>query len=192
MAKAKPQKVATPSKVYQLKVTLDGLKPPVWRRLLVNAAMSLADLHDVIQAAMGWTDSHLHMFTVNGESYGVPHPDDFEDVLDESRITLERVAPSAKAKFRYDYDFGDSWQHSVVVEEVLEPDPAVSYPYCVKGVRNCPPEDCGGVWGYADLVAAIADPKNPEHADLLEWAGGEFDPEAFDLDEVNALLRRFR
>ncbi len=192
MAKAKPKRGATPTRVYQIKVTLEGAKPPIWRRLLVSADMTLADVHDIIQVAMGWHNCHLHMFEVNGESYGQPHPDDFEDIHNEARITLGKVAPGEKAKIHYQYDFGDSWDHSILVEKVLEPDPAAQYPSCVKGVRNCPPEDCGGIWGYADFLAAIADPKHPEHADMVEWSGGGFDPEEFDLAAVNATLRRFR
>ena len=189
MAKAKAKKVSMVSRVYQIKVMLEASKPPIWRRLLVSADMTLADLHDTIQVAMGWSDFYLHMFTVNGESYGQPHPDDFEEVIDERKVKLGQVATGEKSKLRYQYDFGDLWDHSILVEKVLEPDPATHYPSCVKGVRNCPPEDCGGVWGYHGFLEAIADPKHPGHKDMIEWVGGEFDSEAFDLEATNAELR---
>jgi len=190
MAKTKAKKGVAPTRVYQIKVALENAKPPIWRRLLVSADMTLGELHDVIQVAMGWNDCHLHLFESGGESYGTPHPDDFEDVHDERRVMLGKVAPGEKSKLRYQYDFGDSWDHSILVEKVLDPDPSAHYPSCIKGVRHCPPEDCGGIWGYDSFLEAIADPKHPEHKEMLDWIGGEFDPEAFDLEETNAQLRR--
>ena len=176
-----------PAQVYQIKVTLDDSKPPIWRRLLVPADLSLGDLHEIIQIAMGWTDSHLHQFIIGGTYYGVPHPD-MEDTVDEDRAKLARIIPGEKFKFRYEYDFGDSWTHTILVEKILPAEPGHPYPICVTGKRNCPPEDCGGIWGYADFVDAMADPKHPEHESLKEWYGEDFDPEAFDLDEVNRIL----
>ena len=192
MAKAKPRPktAATPTQVYQIKVTLEGAKPPIWRRLLVSSDASLADLHDIIQVAMGWTDSHMHAFVINGESYGRTGPYALDDALDELRFTLNQVAPREKAKFRYEYDFGDDWRHTILVEKILPPDPKAHSPSCVKGARNCPPEDCGGVYGYEEFLDAVADPKHPEHDDMIDWAGGEFDPEAFDLEATNAELRQ--
>ena len=196
MAKAKPKRKAAPKKaapteVYQLKVTLDGLKPPVWRRVLVDGNATLDNLHWIIQLAMGWTNSHMHDFVSAGRTYGMPGPYALDDALDEGKFRLKQVAPAEQAKFRYEYDFGDDWRHTVLVEKILPPEPDTPYPVCVKGTRNCPPEDCGGIWGYADFLAAMADLNHPEHDDLTEWHGGPFDPEAFDLDEVNARLRRY-
>ena len=141
---------------------------------------------------MGWTDSHLHVFTSGGESYGVPDHDDEMEIHDERRVKLNQLLTAPKQKLRYQYDFGDSWTHEVLLEKVLAPEPGATYPRCTAGKRACPPEDCGGVWGYPDFLEAIADSEHEEHDELLEWVGGEFDPEAFDLAEVNAALRRLR
>lgn len=187
-----PRKAAAPGRLYQLKITLKGSKPSIWRRVEVADDVILARLHAIIQAAMGWTDSHLHMFSVGRASYGVPHPDDESDVHDERRVRLNQLLTAPKQKLTYEYDFGDSWTHEVQLEKVLAPEPGATYPRCTGGKRACPPEDCGGVWGYADLLEALADPEHPEHDELLEWVGDTFDPEQFDLAEVNANLRRVR
>ena len=181
------KKAAASKTAYQMKVTLEGSKPPIWRRLLVPSNLNLGDLHYIIQIAMGWTDSHLHQFHVGDKVYGVPHPD-MDWTLDEDKAKLDEIVAGEKFKFRYEYDFGDSWTHIVLVEKVLPAEPGQPYPTCVKAKGNCPPEDCGGVWGFADFVDAMADPKHPEHENLKEWYGGDFDPEAFDLEEVNRML----
>jgi hypothetical protein len=178
--------------VYQLKVMLKRLRPPIWRRIQVTGDTNLFKLHRVLQVVMGWTDSHLYQFIVRGSYYGMPHPDFGFDVRDEKRVALAAIASSLKAKFTYEYDFGDSWEHEILVEKMLPPDQGVYYPICLTGKRACPPEDCGGVWGYAGFLEAIQDPDHPEHEDMLEWVGGSFDPEAFDLDTVNRALRRIR
>ena len=183
-----PSQKSAPS-VYQLKVTLKHSKPPIWRRLQVTADTTLYELHIVLQVAMGWTDSHLHQFIAHGQYYSDPL---FElDVIDESRARLSQLVTGIKDKFIYEYDFGDSWEHEILVEKVLTPEAKTHYPRCVKGKRACPPEDCGGVWGYEDFLEAIQDHDHPVHEDLLEWIGGEFDPEAFDVDEVNQVFTRF-
>jgi len=133
--------------IYQLKITLKDSKPPIWRRVLVPGSFRLGKLHRVIQIAMGWTDSHLHMFIVNGNYYGVPSPDDYEPVKSETRFKLETIAPPVKGKFIYEYDFNDNWIHTVLVEKILPPAPGEKYPQCITGKRACPPEDVGGVWG---------------------------------------------
>ena len=184
------KKQSAPTAVYQLKITLKGSRPPIWRRVLVRDDTTLEQLNYVIQIAVGWTNSHLHDFTIRGERYSEPSPEDWEPVKDEQRYKLNQLVTGAKFKFVYQYDFGDSWDHEVVVEKVLTPEPGMRYPVCVTGKRACPPEDVGGVWGYAEFLEAINDPKHEEHESYLEWIGGEFDPEAFDLDDVNALLKR--
>lgn len=177
--------------VYDLHVELLDVDPSIWRRVLVPADMTLEDLHDVLQWTLGWTDSHLHSFEVNGESYG-PHGPEFGelDMLDEGEHTLGDLLGGRSGRFRYEYDFGDSWQHLIKAKPVAQPDPKLQYPVCVEGARSAPPEDCGGTPGYEDLLAAIRDPKHPQHEDMLEWVGGEFDPEAFDLNGVNRVLRK--
>ncbi len=186
---AKPWKESDP-KVYQIKVTLRGIKPPIWRRLLVPSAVTLGKLHAILQAAMGWQGGHLHQFvTGDDEYYGIRDPDfGLEDVRDESRVRLDRVLRAEKASIVYEYDFGDGWEHTIVLEKILPASAAGPVPRCVAGKRACPPEDCGGVPGYYRLLDAIADPKDPEHKALLEWVGGEFDPEHFDPVMVNVDL----
>jgi hypothetical protein len=183
--------MAASESILQLKISLVGVsKPPVWRRVLVAATTRLDRLHDVIQAAMGWTDTHLHAFEAGGVDYGPPDPE--LDHVDERRTAIGDVLSEPSDRMRYVYDFGDYWQHDVVVEKVLEAERGVRYPVCVTGKGRRPPEDCGGVWGYADLRETLADPVHEEHADMLDWLGLEsaedFDPTAFDVDRVNALL----
>jgi hypothetical protein len=174
--------------IYQIKVSLRDSKPPIWRRIQVQGDTKLSQLHLIIQTVMGWANYHLHQFVV-GETYiGVPHPDDWHEVNDERKFTLSRLSDREGFKFTYEYDFGDNWQHDLLVEKILSPEPGVKYPRCIKGKRACPPEDVGGVWGYDDFLAAIKDPDHDEHETMLEWVGGEFDPEALDLAEVNAAL----
>jgi len=176
--------------LFQLKVTLRGTSPPIWRRLIGPPDTRLSELHHILQIAMGWTDSHLHQFEVGRRVIGVPSPGDWQAVEDERKVALSGVAPGAKTRLRYEYDFGDSWEHDILVEKVLPPDGAVPVLQCVGGKRAGPPEDVGGVWRYqAYFLEAIRDTSHPEHADMLEWVGGEFDPEAFDPEEVTAQLR---
>jgi hypothetical protein len=167
-------------RVFQLKATIVGIKPPVWRRVLVRESATLLDLHYVLQGAFGWSDCHLHEFEIDGVSYGA---DDgggwWAPVEDERRTRLGRVAKQG-TRIHYTYDFGDDWLHKVAVEKVLPADPKVRYPVCIGGKRACPPEDCGGVWGYEQLRAAISDPNHPQHEEMLEWVGGAFDPEDCD------------
>ncbi len=180
--------------LYQLKVTLRGVsKPPVWRRVLVHAGASLGELHEVIVAAMGWDDDHLHMFSDDITQYGTP--DDDLDCADEDEFALADVLFEPGDRLRYTYDFGDDWDHDIKLEKVLPPDedpPATAVAVCLAGKGACPPEDCGGPWGYANLKETIADPSAEEHEELLEWLGlddpSDFDPAAFDLASANARL----
>jgi hypothetical protein len=177
--------MAKTATVYQLKVTLNDIKPAIWRRLQVKSDITLGKLHLILQDALGWTNSHLHHFEIVGESYGMKDADEFdEDLLDENRHKLNKVVDE-KQRFTYEYDFGDSWHHTIVIEKALPPSPTVRYPVCTAGARNCPPEDCGGTWGYAEFLDAISNKKHERHKELLEWIGGSFDPEHFDLDETN-------
>lgn len=174
--------------IYQLKITLISSKPPIWRRVLVSGDMSLLKLHRVFQLAMGWTNSHLHQFIVDDEYYSIPSEDDWQPVVDEREVLVESIATSEGRAFVYEYDFGDSWEHVVLVEKIRPVDPGVRLPHCLKGKRACPPEDVGGVWGYEEFLAAIRDPAHEEHDSYLEWVGGGFDPEYFDLEQTNRLL----
>jgi len=176
------------AKVHQLKVVLRGADPPIWRRLQVPSGMTLAELHAVLQVAMGWDDYHLHQFEIAGVTYGIDDGEGWGPApRDERRAKLDRVARKGTG-FVYEYDFGDGWEHDIHVEDVLAADMGKPYPICLGGERACPPEDCGGVWGYEEFLAAIADPDHDEHDRFLEWSGGEFDPESFGLAAVNRAL----
>lgn len=173
--------------VYQLKATILDIKPPVWRRVVVPADISLSRLHDVLQAAFGWWDYHLHEFEIAGARYGIDDGESWEPPKDERRTRLNIVAEQGSS-FIYVYDFGDYWRHRIVVEKVFTATPGGRYPACVGGRRACPPEDCGGTWGYAEFLEAIRDPDHEEHESMLEWVGGHFDPEAFDPSGFDRLV----
>lgn len=177
-----------PKQIYQLKITLKGAKPPIWRRVLLPSDLSLDVLHEVIQIAMGWTNSHLHQFVAAGRFYGVPDDEFGFEVQDEAGVRLGDVLHKEQEAMVYEYDFGDGWEHQILLEKLLPFDDAQALPICVKGKRACPPEDCGGIFGYADLLRTLADPTDPEHQEMLEWLGGPLDPEAFDIDDTNQAL----
>jgi hypothetical protein len=178
-------------KAMQLKLSLRGVvKPPVWRRLLVPADIRLDRLHDVIQTATGWTDTHLHVFSTRSGDYGIPDPE--LGHRNERNARLAQFLQQPGDRIHYSYDFGDGWEHDIVLEKRLNPEPGAQMPACLAGKGVCPPEDCGGPWGYADLKQALADPRHEDHESMLEWLGLEsaegFDPAAFDLAEINEVL----
>mgnify|MGYP000865432543 CR=1 FL=1 len=178
--------------VFQLKVTLRDIEPPIWRRIQLFEDTKLPQLHRILQLLFNWEDYHLHSFVVGRRVYSVPHEDDAfteRKVIDEKRVPLNRIVDRVGATFEYAYDFGDGWQHEIMLEAILLPDPEAFYPRCIAGARNGPPEDVGGPGGYADYIEALADPAHGEHENLLAWRG-PFDPEAFSLDEINASLRK--
>jgi len=184
------QKTVGLGSIYRIKVTLKGLKPPIWRRIEVSDRITLAKLHSVLQVVMGWTNSHLHHFRIGKIYYGEPDPDFGGDTVNEKSVKLSQLPLREKRKFIYEYDFGDSWEHEILIEKILPASEGEKAPVCLKGSRACPPEDIGGVWGYAEFLKAVDDPQHPEHEDMMEWIGGQFDPEAFDLDEVNQYLKK--
>ena len=180
--------------VHQLKVTLRGVRPPVWRRIVVASDTPLSELAIVLEAAMGWMGGHLHAFDAGAVVYEHLDPDNdfgggFRRTVDERTVTVADVAATPGSKLRWDYDFGDGWQHNIVVEAILPADPTIAVPACVGGRRACPPEDCGGPWGYADLLDALADPDHERHDELPEWLPPGFDPAAFDADEATEAMR---
>jgi len=193
MAKKRSKKQV--SSVYQLKVTLRNAKPPIWRRVLVPSSMNLGDLHEVLQIVMGWSDYHLHLFVAGQTTFGTLDNDFGNDFVtedeDEMEYELSEVLVKEKDSLTYEYDFGDGWEHKIVLEKILPFDGSMHVPSCIKGKRACPPEDCGGVWGYENFIKIIQDPSHPEHEDMLEWVGGEFDPEHFDIEEINAILSQY-
>ncbi|MBF0496563.1 MAG: plasmid pRiA4b ORF-3 family protein [Deltaproteobacteria bacterium] len=183
--------------VYRLKVTLKRSKPPIWRRLEVRSDTNLETLHNLLQIAMGWSNDHLHQFVIDDTYYSSPPPDFDDDDFDIEAepgqdFTLEQVVPAEKTKFIYEYDFGDDWEHQILVEKILPLEPGKYYPVCVAGKRACPLEDIGGIWGYDFFLEALKDPNHPKRRQYLEEFGDviDFDPEAFDLDAVNAELRK--
>jgi hypothetical protein len=181
--------------LYQLKITLKGSHPPIWRRVVVRSDMSLHRLHGVIQRVMGWTDSHLHQFIVADTYYGTPEPEMMgfdRQTLSEKRYSVSEVAPAVKRSFVYEYDFGDGWQHKIVVEKILPPDPAFRHPACLAGANACPPEDCSGIGGYDELVEILAEPQHPEYESMKEWLGYAFDPTHFNLEIANGVLSRLK
>jgi Plasmid pRiA4b ORF-3-like protein len=185
--------------IVQIKIKLLGVtKPPVWRRVQLRADTRLDQLHEILQAALGWENYHLHAFSFGGKEFG-PRDADLElDFSDERRVTLGELTDIG-GRFSYTYDFGDNWEHEILVEDLLESDPDTHYPVLVAAKGACPPEDCGGCWGYADLKAILADPNDDQHGDMLEWLGlengSDFDPNALPSDHIDyelALTRASR
>lgn len=175
---------------YQLKIMLRGVRPPVWRRVVVPD-LTLAALHEVVQRAMGWDDYHMHVFEARGIHYG--RRDRELGHREESKVRLSQVLKRAGEKIRYEYDFGDSWEHDIVLEKLVAPVARVA---CTAGRRSCPPEDCGGAWGYEELIDIMADPSHERHEEMSEWLGeiqgGSFDPEFFDLAAADRAVSRVR
>jgi len=185
----KRQAITKPGAIYQFKVTLKESHPPIWRRIQVPDC-TLGELHEVLQVVMDWGNSHLHQFIVNRKYFGEATHDDLDmEVEDEDGIGLSDIYTGENTpRIVYEYDFGDGWQHEIILEKILEPEPRVTYPCCLEGARACPPEDVGGIWGYAEFLEAISDPNHEDHDEMVEWVGGEFDPERFSVDEVNKEL----
>ncbi|CAM3920035.1 hypothetical protein CCOS865_00926 [Pseudomonas reidholzensis] len=187
----KPVRPSKPAaSLFVLRIELEDIEPKIWRRVVVPDTITLTRLHKVIQAAMGWQDCHLHEFHIGAERYSVPDPDGWgSPVQSEARKRLAKVL-NGQHEFRYLYDFGDSWQHRIEVEEIL---PAIAYPQvpcCIDGANACPPEDVGGPWGYSEFVAAMADADHPDHAFRMEWFGEAFDATEFDCEETNEWVTR--
>lgn len=181
--------------IYQLKIVLNGSKPPIWRRVTVPGTILLSQLHDVVQVAMGWTDSHLHRFEIGPSRYTGVYPggDPFDNgELDDAEYRLCDLVKKATMKFAYEYDFGDSWDHQITVEKITDAAAPLGHAECLSGKKGCPPEDCGGLWGYYQLLNTLADPQAKEHKMMMEWTGGPIDPDEFDLAAVNSRLKKMR
>jgi hypothetical protein len=176
--------------IYQLKITLRRSKPPIWRRVLVHADITLPVLHLTILRAFGWAGHHLHEFNIHGESYSTPGDWDMYG-LDETKVVLGDVV-SEGDKFDYTYDFGDDWEHRIVVEKALPPDASQDLPVCIKGRRQTPPDDVGGMWGYDEFVEVMTNPDADDPQGYRDWFYDEWDPAHFDLDAINRNLERVR
>lgn len=181
-----PSKAAT---VLQLRVTLCDVEPPIWRRFVVNGAEDLAHLHKVLQDVMGWMESHLHLFVADSGVYGVPDFAFDDDMASEEGVRIDSILQGEGDTVRYEYDFGDGWEHQVIVEAVGDARGKEAVPRCLAGERACPPEDVGGVGGYEDFLAIHADESHPDHQEMAEWVGAGFDPEWIDIEDINAFLK---
>jgi len=179
--------------IYQLKITLLGIQPSIWRRIQVPNTLRLCCLHDAFQAVMGWTDSHLHEFEQEGKYWGVPETDEFGglEIRDEGKVPVGKLLKVEGDSMVYVYDFGDDWRHEVVLEEIL-PSETRTKPVCLAGERRCPPEDVGGPHGYQEFLQVIFEPGHEEFDHFRGWAGGKFHVEEFNLKEVNEILDRMR
>ncbi len=181
-------------RIYQLKATIVGSKPVIWRQILVPGGITLADLHKVMQIAFGWTDTHLHEFSVKGISYADKNPEmEMDESEDEARVRLQDIAPKARNSFLYIYDFGDDWQHKITVEKIVDQDERFSgRAVCIDGALSGPQEDCGGIFDYNSMLAILKNPDHPEYEETKERLGDYFDPEECDLEQINKELKRVR
>jgi len=189
------QKKYKPKRILQFKIALKGIEPAIWRRIRVGDDMNLRTFAVALLLAMGWKNSHLHEFVIGGKHYGMM-TEEAEDMLDEmpmedeTKYGLKDLSEKHLKKFVFLYDFGDGWQHDVVFEGVFQPEPRVFYPGCIDGARNCPPEDCGGTGGYRELAEKLKKPDDEEYEELIEWLGGKYDTEFFDLSVINSTLKK--
>jgi Plasmid pRiA4b ORF-3-like protein len=180
---------SVPARLYLLYAQLAEIKPSIWRRLAVPGRYTLHALHGILQAAMPWQDYHLYQFEIGGTRYEDPNPDDRDpSVPDPQAFTLDQLALAQGSRFQYTYDFGDDWLHDITVEGVVPLPRDFMLPVCLGGARACPPEDCGGVSGYEELVAALRRPRSAAAQEYREWLGRVYDPEELDLAASNVRL----
>lgn len=187
------RKKTHPSRILQLRVSIRGMSPPVWRKLLINSDTTLHELHLMIQAAMGWYNCHLYEFSYGQDKYSnLDHWDEIpEEEIDSTQVTLGDLDLSEGDELTYLYDFGDNWEHTVSVQKILAQDTSYRLPACIGGKRNCPPEDCGGVYGYYDVLKTAGDPQDPEHDEMVEWLG-EYNPEEFDMQLADSRVKNYK
>jgi len=180
--------------VHQLRISLNGFEPEIWRSFKVNSDTKFHNLHLIIQEVMGWENDHLYEFENKDFKIGIDHDDAFfvdEDLISANIITIGEVLHKKKSSIIYNYDFGDSWEHKIIVEDIFK-DEILLNPLCIAGSMNCPPEDCGGIWGYSNLLEIFKDKKHPEREEMLEWLGDDFDPNYFNIDKLNKRLALFK
>lgn len=182
------------SQIYQIKITLKNSQPPIWRRIQVRSNITLNMLHKILQVVMPWEDEHLHQFIINETLFDIPKDgyDGFVETEDERKYKLNQIIPGEKFRFIYEYDFGDSWEHILLVEKILPAEEKVYYPRCITGERACPPEDIGGIFGYYRFLEILKDPDHPEYEEMKDWVGEDFDPEKFDIEKVNRKLHKIK
>ncbi len=179
---------------YQIRIDLARYRPKIWRRLLIRSDLPLSGFHLAIQIAMGWENSHFHQFIKDKKFYSERLEEDWtwddRHNVDYSEMHVSDLLTTEKDKIEYEYDFGDGWVHEIKLEKILPADNTMKSPVCTDGALACPPEDCGGIWGYAQMLEALKDPHHEQHEETLEWIGEEFDPELFDIETVNKLLKK--
>ena len=179
--------------IFQIQITLNNTKPKIWRRTLIYSDTLLSDFHKIIQTTMGWTNAHMHCFDVGRKQYSPKYPEDDswneEYQVDYTKMKVNDLIQQERDKMVYEYDFGDGWRHEILIEKILPVDKKMEYPLCLAGKMHCPPEDCGGAWGYAELLKIINDPDHKEYDSIMKWLGGEFDPADFSTEDVNAMLK---
>ncbi len=174
--------------IFQIKISLDNAKPSIYRTILVEPDTTFIDFHHIIQISMGWDSYHMYQFETG--DYTIAEPDEFIDIesIDPASLTINEVLKKSGDRIKYEYDFGDGWMHTIQLEKTIPFQLNKKYPTCIRGKRSCPPEDCGGIWGYENLKEVIKDKKHPEYKDTIEWVGIDFDPDYFDLEYVNEVL----
>ena len=175
--------------LYEIKVELKEIEPPIWRIIQVPSRTSLLRLHRILQRTMGWKNYYLHLFEMDGKRYGEPSTEWDIEVLDSRKMNLEKIFSGGRTSFLYEYDLGDSWMHEITLLGTVAGEEKLG---CTAGARACPPEDCGGTMGYYELLVALSDPDHEEHDTMLEWVGGKFDPNAFNVAAVDQTLKRLR
>lgn len=182
--------------VLQLKIVIDRIKPAIWRRILVNSTTTLYELHHIIQTAFGWENYHLYTFSNGGDIYGDlrlwDQDSGFNTIIDVNKTTIKRLLWHDKAKIKYEYDMGDGWIHTISLEKAIKEEPENILPLCTNGKRCCPPEDCGGLSGYYGIIDSLSNPKSNESREITEWLGYIYDPEYFNVDEVNNNLSKIK
>ena len=179
----------SPPRIYQIKVSLVGISPLIWRRLLVLDTTSIAELHYILQIAMGWEDYHLHRFQIYAKDYGISQMGGMGFSDNPWTVRLADFGFRVRDRFTYEYDFGDNWEHDLRIEAILDPDPKKTYPICIDGKRACPPEDCGGAWQYMHILHVLKSRWHPDRREIREWIGKSFDPAVFTRRRINAELR---
>ncbi len=193
MPRRSPAAARVSSHAYQMRIYLKGTRPRIWRRFVASPETRLDELHEIVQIVMGWEDCHLHMFAAGKRRFQLPTPwDDVRGfgppVSDEREYRIGQILTREKDWIDYVYDFGDHWDHRIVLQRILSEAPDEGVPSCLSGKCNCPPEDSGGLWGFYHKLEIVADPDHEEHDWIREWMGG-YDPDDFSVDEVNAQLQ---
>jgi hypothetical protein len=178
--------------LYHLRIALCDIEPEIWRTFVIDGETPFSELHEIIQIVMGWENEHLYKFYIDNQTITDISNDDLDskNALDSNVITLKKLGLQKGQKFYYLYDFGDNWNHEIIIEDLVETDP-ISYPICIAGEYSCPPENCGGAAGYLDLLKALKKPRSKAYRDYRNWLGSDFDPESFDILDINSLIEDF-